>query len=212
MNCTSCTKCVAGNSRQESHGSESFCQALQPIPRPSSKLSDRQHEDLLRVGHVGDSKREPGQEEAPDFEILGDSGPPRPGGRPLGYDLQGALEFLGEISAEAGALPVVPVAGGREVQLGAGMEADLHELPARPAASEARPHRGPVLRLHRAGKNLAGALLQLGNPCLCGIGIHPVVKAEDELVGDAGTLPNGERQGGGKDVRRLGRHRTKYSH
>ncbi len=117
---------------------------------------------------------------------LGASGE-RPGGRPLGNHRQGALELLGEVCAQARDLLFVPVAGGSE----AGMEPNLHELPARPAACEPRPNRSPVFRLHRARADLSDALLQLRDPCIGGIGVSAVVEAKDELVSDAGTFPGG---------------------
>jgi len=138
---------------------------------------------------------------------LGASGE-RPGKRPLGNHLQGALELLGEVGAQARDLPFIHVASGCEVEFCAGMEPDVHELPARPAACESGPNRSPIFRLHRARADLSGALLQLRDPCLGGIGVRSVVEAEDQLMGDAGALLGGQRQGGGKEVGGFGSHRS----
>jgi hypothetical protein len=116
-----------------------------------------------------------------------------------------------EACAKARVLLVVPVAGRFEVALGTGVEANPHELPATPTACEPRPHGSPVLRLHRPGADLAGALLDLRDPRLRSIGIGAIVETEDELVGDAGALPDGERERGRQDVSGLGRHREEYS-
>ena len=197
--------------RGEGHDSGTASQPLQPVTGPAPEVGDGKHDDLLGPRDVSDGEGEACKEKPPDLQLRGEAWPERPGRRPLDDGVQGVLQLLGEIGAQARALPFVPVARRFEVALGTGMKANLHELPATPAAREARTHRSPVLRLHRPGADFAGALLQLRDPRLGSIGVGAIVETEDELVGDASALPGGKREHGGEDVGGLEGHRQEYS-
>lgn len=166
-----------------------------------------------RARDEGDGEGKAREQKPSDADFLADARPEWPRLWPLADGVERALHLVHEVEAEPWKLGLVPVAGRGEILGGAGVESDSHaRLPTTPAIDEPRADRLPVLGGDRSRADLAGAVLQLGDPRVGRIGVAAGVEAQQKLVREARTIPCGKGEGRVEDAGRIGSHRSEYSH